>query len=106
MLRDAQQVLSKVCFLAVCGRTIYHRKLVVELLRRLHWLRRVKCMHMRDDWRTREGCRRARAWTEFDCVVMEFLGVMRDPPLLEKSRSSLLCSFGVSLKNGRVMVWL
>ena len=64
VVRDAQQVLPKVRLLAVRDRTIYQREPVVELLRSLHWLRRVKCVRMRDGWRTREGSGRARAWTD------------------------------------------
>ena len=48
VLRNAQQVLPIVCLLAVRDRTIYQRKPVVELLRRLHWLRWVKCVRMCD----------------------------------------------------------
>ena len=61
-------MLPKVRFLAVCDRMVYQREPVVELLRILHPLRQVKCVRMHDgDWRTREGCRRARDWTdEFD----------------------------------------
>jgi len=68
VLRDAQQMLTKVRLLAVGDRAIYQREPVVELLRSLHRLPRVKRMRMRNGWRTRERRGRARAWTEFDAL--------------------------------------
>ena len=58
VLREAQQVLPKVRFLAERDRNdLSARELVVELLLRLHWLCRAKCVRMRDGWKIREQCR-------------------------------------------------
>ena len=58
VLREAQQVLPKVRFLAERDRNdLSAREPVVELLLRFHWLFRAKCVRMRDGWKIRERCR-------------------------------------------------
>ena len=78
-------MLPKVRILAVRDRNdLSARELVVELLLRLHWLCRAKCVRMRDGWKIRERCRGREAGpASLSVVVVESLGVMRDPPLPE-----------------------
>ena len=51
-------MLPKVRILAVRdSNNLSARESVVELLLRLHWLCRAKCVRMRDGWKIREQCR-------------------------------------------------